>query len=259
MRLCRSCALLFALLVLFPANSGLASSGRQPEVLIGAAASMAGLLSELKVAYEEANESRWLLHFASSGTLRLQIERGAPIDLFLSASEIHVEALVRSGLALGDPALLARNGLVLVRPHGAGWPTSFGDLAGIDRRRLGVGDPAHAPVGSYAKEALSMAGLWEAVEPRLVLALDARQLLQYVERGAVEAAIVYASDAARSEGAEVVEAVPPEFHPPVQYWMVAVNRERTPEEESALRAAWTFLQSEATRQALVAHGFGDPT
>ena len=66
----------------------------------------------------------------------------------------------------------------------------LGDLAHARFRRLAIANPAHAPYGLAAREALTRLGLWGAVERRLVLGENVRQTLQYAQTGNVDAAIV---------------------------------------------------------------------
>jgi len=55
---------------------------------------------------------------------------------------------------------------------------------------VAIANPAHAPYGRAAQEALERAGVWEKVKPKLVYGENIRHALQFVETGAVEAGIV---------------------------------------------------------------------
>ena len=63
-------------------------------------------------------------------------------------------------------------------------------------------------------EALTSLGIAERIEPHLVPALDVRATLAYAESGNVDAAIVYATDAAVSLRIEVIYELPPSSHSP---------------------------------------------
>ena len=73
--------------------------------------------------------------------------------------------------------------------------------------RIAIGNPATVPVGRYARQALAAAGALGAIESRLVLSENARQLVALVARGEADAAIVYATDAA-SIGPSRITAIP---------------------------------------------------
>src|SRR5690606_36172960 len=128
-----------------------------------------------------------------------QIERGAPVDVFIAAAEAPVEQLVRRGfIAQSAVRHVAANRLVLIVPArpGAAFVHGWKDLRGERVRRVGIGNPDHVPAGAYAKQALEFLGLWNELRPKLVMGEDVRQVLQYVRLGAVDAGIVYATDAA---------------------------------------------------------------
>src|SRR5207248_7801439 len=97
-----------------------------------------------------------------------------------------------------QPVPLLANTLVVVsdRPM-----TSLRDLLACER--VAIGDPSAVPAGVYAREALQRAGLWDALQPRIVPCENVRAALAAVESGAAEAAIVYATDARLAKRARV--------------------------------------------------------
>src|SRR5262249_56546983 len=92
------------------------------------------------------------------------------------------------------------------------------DLTGSKVHRIVIGNPKTVPVGQYAEESLKSAGLWDQLQPKLVLAENVRQTLDYVARGEVEAGFVYTTDMAVRSG-QVVEAFRPaeDTYRPVTY------------------------------------------
>ncbi len=71
------------------------------------------------------------LNFAGSGTLRMQIESGAPVNVFASASESDMELLYEKSLIENDSRKdFAANTLVMVVPdkNGSESPKSLEDL-----------------------------------------------------------------------------------------------------------------------------------
>lgn len=78
------CLLLLSLLIILTGcTSPKADSGNQVELTISAAASMTDSLLELKEGFEHQYPNIKInYNFGGSGTLRKQIEQGAPIDIF---------------------------------------------------------------------------------------------------------------------------------------------------------------------------------
>ncbi|HET7342255.1 MAG TPA: molybdate ABC transporter substrate-binding protein, partial [Methylomirabilota bacterium] len=128
-------------------------------------------------------------NFGASGALARQIEAGAPVDLFVSAGQQQMDELARAGLLVaGTRRVFARNVLSVVVPADAALvPARPVDLLDARLRHVVIGNPRTVPVGQYAEQSLRALGLWERLQPRLVLAENVRQALDYVARGEVDA------------------------------------------------------------------------
>ena len=186
---------------------------------------------------------------------RSQIESGAPVDVFASAGIPQMDALATQGLiALETRRDFARNTLVLVVPaDSTSGITSFADLGSAKVARLAVGNPKTVPVGQYAEQALTRLGLWKQLGPRLILAEDVRQALDYVARGEVDAGIVYASDV-HATGARVraVATAPADSHDPILYPIAVV---RASSRQEAARAFIDAVMSDEGQRILEKYGF----
>lgn len=222
---------------------------------IAGAASLRDVLDRLKEAFEAEHNVRLFLHFASSGTLRQQTGWGAPIDLLILVAGQASSELIQKELAIETVEALATNRLVLVRPQGRAWPSTWDDLRLNRGKRIAIGDPSHVPLGQYARLALQEDGLWPDLQPTLILANDARQVASYVQRGVVDAAIIYASDLT-TPGIELVAEVPGWLYPEIRYTALLVKRSRPTEQEKALGAFVEFLAGDVAHEILSANGFG---
>lgn len=222
---------------------------------MAAAASLQDALQDAAAAFaQERPDVAVRFTFGSSGALAQQIAAGAPVDLFVAAGQAPMDQLVRQGAV--DPGAvrpLAGNQVVLVAPRAGGIPLrSWDDLKDPRVRRIAVGDPAHVPAGQYGQQVLQHLGLWEAVQPKLVLDQDVRQVLQHVAVGEAQAGIVYATDAATSPQVAVVAPAPAGSHRPVVYPMAVVRTARQP---AAAQAFAEFLLSDRGQALLQRHGF----
>lgn len=195
------------------------------------------------------------LNHGPSGMLARQIEDGAPVDVFLSAGWPEVDRLRAKALVGADPTVIARNGIVLVVPADSPWrgQTPRALLVAPDVARIASGDPAFVPVGNYAKQALTVAGLWESLAPKMIYATDVRQALTYADGGSVDAAIVYATDARIAKRAVLLGPVPGSEDLRIE--VVAVRTRRSQADAGAFFA---YLTSDAARDVLVTHGFRPP-
>jgi molybdate transport system substrate-binding protein len=157
-------------------------STRAADLLIAAASDLAPLAPKIEKAYKE--KIRFTL--ASSGSLKQQIENGAPFDVFLSANEQYVKDLAAAGLVT-DSTIYAIGRIALWSPNGS--VASFADLKKKSVTHLAIPNPEHAPYGLAARQALESQGVWKDVEPKIVYGENVRQALQFAESGNVEAVI----------------------------------------------------------------------
>ena len=153
------------------------------EIMVSAAASMKDSMTELQKAYAIKTPAvKLTIVYGASGTLQQQIEQGAPSDLFISAGKSQMDALEAKNLLVKESKVdLIGNDLVLVTGKDNTKITSMEDLTKADK--ISIGTPESVPAGKYAQESLTNLKLWEAVQPKLVLAKDVTQVLNYVETG----------------------------------------------------------------------------
>jgi molybdate transport system substrate-binding protein len=177
--------------------------------------------------------------------------------LFASADEQWMDYLAKSNLIVPDTRRdLLSNKLVLIVPANHPQHVTIGpnfDLAALlgSDGRLATGDPAHVPVGLYAKQALQKLGVWSLAEPRMAPTADVRGALLLVERGEAPAGIVYATDAAVSKGVMVAGVFPDNSHDPITYPFAVVKANDTPQ----ARALLTFMEGPEARTIFMARGF----
>jgi molybdate transport system substrate-binding protein len=222
------------------------------ELVISAATSLSDVLGEAAALYQTHHpDVRVLENFGGSGALEQQIRQGAGADLFISAGTREMDALERSGLIRSDTRrVLAGNALALAVPVGRA--VGVHDFAGLgSAHRVAMGAPASVPAGAYALASLRAQGLWARVEPKVVYTNDVRQSLAYVERGEVDAALVYRTDALRSRRARIAALAPAETHPPIVYTAAVTSASRN------AAAAARFLDFLASPEvAAVFHRYG---
>jgi molybdate transport system substrate-binding protein len=193
-------------------------------------------------------------NFASSGTLQQQIQRGAPVDVFISAADKQMNALATKNLILHSTRrILAHNELVLVVPRMARVPIrNFSDLGSPSVRRIAIGAPASVPAGQYAEQMLRKLGLWNRVQPKAVQGKDVREVLTQVALGNVDAGLVYRTDAATTPQVRIVKAAPKGSHQSINYPMAVVTSTRN---GTTARGFLSFLQTSTAKAILKRRGF----
>ncbi len=223
------------------------------KLLLLAAASTSEAVDEIRAAFVQLHPGVTVrTSYGASSTLAQQINVGAEADLFLSASSEWADFLSKKELVQQRRDLLS-NQLVIVVPADATIAIQGPkDLSQAAIRRLALADPSSVPAGKYAKQALVALGLWSQLERKVAGAADVRQALRFVETGAAEAGIVYATDAAASRAVRVAAKIDPKLSQPIRYPLVLVKRGA---ERPAAVALYEFFSSPEAGAVFRRHGF----
>lgn len=222
------------------------------ELTVSAASSLKSVATSTAAAFEKANNAKLTFNFGASGQLAKQIEGGAPVDAFLSASPAVVTTLAAEGLVSGDAsATFAGNTLVILVPKGN--PAGIKSPDDLKRGgKLTTGDPLVAPHGAKAQEWLTGLGLWDTLQPKFVFAANAAQTDDYIARGEVDAGIGFASDATGRTDVEIAYAVPDGQIKPIKYVGVPVTASK---QQTLAKAYLEYLLSPEVQTAFGNAGF----
>ena len=191
--------------------------------------------------------------FGGSNTLQLQIERGAPADLFLSAEPNEAQALYREGLC-DRPVTFATNKLVLIVRQGD--PQHIGSIYGLRRGglNLSIGN-ASVPIGDYTRRLLKRLRLSNALTINKVSQQsNVGQVLSQVAFGGADAGFVYVTDA-RTQADRIDPLYVPKWaQPAVRYQGCVVKRAGA--DTQGAQALLNDIRSSRGRGLLKRYGFG---
>ncbi len=177
------------------------------EIIVFGAASMTETLTQLGEDYmADHKDISIVFNFDSSGTLKAQIEEGAPCDIFISAGQKQMNELdcVMDGTRFD----ILENKVALAVPEGnPRGITSFGQLAeGLTDGSvfLAIGN-ADVPVGQYTQKILEYYGLNEdELSANLTYGSNVKEVTTQVSEATVDCGIIYQTDAC-SAGLTVVD------------------------------------------------------
>ena len=247
--------LLVSLILTVSCSPGANESEESIELTLSAAASLKDAMENIETIYEQQNPNISLtLNLASSGSLRQQIEQGAPVDVFISAAPGHVNTLQEKGLIVEETRRdLLKNTMVLIAPKdNPASINSFQDLSTANYQQISIGEPESVPAGKYAKEVLTNLGIFEEVEAKIVYAKDVRQVLSYVATGNVDAGIVYRTDASISDAVTIVETAADNTHSPIVYPIAVIEGTKNIE---AAKELINFLFGSDAKAVFEKYGF----
>ncbi|MEW6028266.1 MAG: molybdate ABC transporter substrate-binding protein [Chloroflexota bacterium] len=238
-----------------------ASTGART-LTVFAAASLTDAFTEIGSVFESAHPGVAVtFNFAGSQTLRAQIEEGAPADVFASANQKEMDALVNGGLVEpGAPQVFLTNQLVVVLPDDN--PADIQSLEDLARPGIKLVLAAEeVPVGNYTRQALDLmnaqfgADFKESVLANVASNEDTvRQVVTKVQLGEADAGIVYTSDAAAVPDLGRIE-IPTEFNIVARYPIAPLTNAAEPILADEFIA---FVLSEEGQSILAKWGFGPP-
>ena len=193
----RACALLASLLIVGTACGGTDPGDATDSVTVFAAASLTEAFTQIADDYGELHGVEVRLSFGPSDGLATQIQEGAPVDVFASASPKWMDAVAEDP-GVTDRADFARNVLVVIVP--AGDPAGIVVVDGLGERGIKlVLATEGVPVGDYAREMLANAGIADEALANVVSNEDdVKGVVQKVALGEADAGIVYRTDVTAS-------------------------------------------------------------
>lgn len=226
-------------------------------VTVAAASDLTYAMNEIAGNFEKATGCTVRLSMGSSGNFLTQIENGAPFDVFFSADVAYPKKLEAEGLAApGSTYVYAIGKIVLWTRNDSRVDVGKGFSALRDPavRKIAIANPAHAPYGRAAEEALRHSGVYEAVKGRLVLGENISQAAEFVESGNADAGILalslVVSPAMKDKGR--AWNIPENLYAPIEQGAVAVRAAANPQ---GARQFLDYIKLDATVALLERYGF----
>ena len=236
-----------------------ADSEVKGEVYAFIAASLGNAMEEIQKDFNELSPDVEIFSNAdSSGTLQTQSEEGARCDLFFSAAQKQMNALVDEELARKDSVVdLLENKVVLIKPKdGETKVTGFENITDAANIALAGED---VPVGQYAREIFTNLDIMDAVkEMEINEGKIVTEVLTAVAEGSNEVGVVYATDAASvADQVEIIAEAPEgSLETPVLYPVGLVeDQEATEDDSRAAEIFLEYLQSDEALEVFEEYGF----
>lgn len=229
------------------------------EVYAFIAASLNNAMEELQKNFNETYPDVEILYNAdSSGTLQTQIEEGARCDIFFSAADKQMDALVDEDLAKKDTVEdILENKVVLIKPKdGETKVTGFENITDAANIAL-AGDSV--PVGQYSREIFDNLGITDEVNKMEINeGKNVSEVLAAVSEGSNEIGIVYATDAASvADKVDVIAEAPADaLKTRVRYPVGLIEDKEASEDDTAAAEAFLeYIKSDDAMKVFEKYGF----
>ncbi len=228
------------------------------DIRLAVASNFLGPVQAIARAFERDSGHRVRISSGSTGKLYAQIVNGAPYDLFLAANDREPERLDREGrIAPGSRYTYAFGVLVLWAPD-ALQETPADELAAsivAGGQRIAMANPNTAPYGAAAEAVLKAWGQWDALQGRVIRGENVAQAYQFTASGNVGFGFVALSQMLNPNQPPAGRywRVDDTLYSPIRQQLVLLKRAA---DKPAAAAFWQYLKSSATRQQIVAFGYG---
>jgi molybdate transport system substrate-binding protein len=232
------------------------TESKKPEttILVAAAASLKNCMDDelIPLFTQQHPNIKVNATYDSSGKLQMQIEEGAEVDVFMSASMKQMNSLNEKGMISENSIVeLLENKIVLIVPKGSKMDmTAFEDI--LQANTIAIGDPESVPAGQYAKEAFDNLKIWDQVSARTSLGTNVTEVLNWVAEGSADAGVVYSTDAASNENVVIMAEAPEGSVSKVIYPIGIVKSSKNQE---AAKLFTDFLQSYEALKIFESYGF----
>lgn len=223
------------------------------EIRVAVATNFAGAMSALVARFEEQSGHTVLVSSGSTGSHYAQIKNGAPFDAFFAADSERPRMLEAEGAAVPGSRFLYAVGRVVLWSSRAGYVDGDGAVLETGEfRRLAIANPELAPYGAAAREVLMARGLWERLQPRLVMGQDIGQTYAFVQTGNAELGFVAWAQLRRPNEkiAGSYWLVPEALHRPIEQEAVLLR------DAPAARAFVEFVKRPEAREVIRRYGYG---
>ena len=243
-------------------DDGDSSSGVSGEMTVFAASSLTDAFREVGTAFEAKYPGTTVsFNFAASSALAVQINEGAPADVYASADTNQMKNVSDNG-HVEEPVAFARNTPVVVVPKHDSPVADFADLAKPGVRLVLAA--SEVPIGRYARQILmnasGTAGVSSDFSDQVLANLksneaNVRAVLTKVQLGEADAGIVYKTDVGAAAGDISTVEIPEQYNVVATYPLAVVKDAKN--HEGAV-AFVDFVRSDEGQAILAKYGFVRP-
>jgi molybdenum ABC transporter, periplasmic molybdate-binding protein len=219
---------------------------------VAVAANFTDAANEIAAAFRAETEHEAILSFGATGQLYTQITQDAPFEVFLSADAERPAKALAEGFGVDGSNFTYAVGRIALWSASADLVTGEETLRNGRFDKIALADPATAPYGIAAVEALTTLGLPAALEPKIVQGKNIAQTFQFIETGNAELGFVALSQIAATDRGSRWE-VPADLYSPIRQDAILLKKG---EANAAAAAFLDFLKGPVATAIIEKYGYG---
>ena len=228
-----------------------ATSVPAAETNVAVAANFTDAAKEIAAAFKAKTGHEAVLSFGASGQFYTQITQGAPFQVLLSADDARPNKLIEDGLAVADSRFTYAIGKLVLWSKTPGLVKGEETLKAASFLKLSICNPAAAPYGAAAVQAMKALKIYEPLQPKLVEGATITQAYQFVETGNAELGFVALSQLTGPEtGSRWL--VPQELYSPIRQDAVLL---KSGAGNGAATGFMAFLRGPEARAIILKYGY----
>lgn len=230
---------------------GLASPSNAASTHVAVAANFTEAAKDIATAFTQITGHEAVLSFGATGQFYTQITQAAPFEVFLAADDERPRLAVKEGYGVDGSVFTYAIGQLVLYSAETGRVSSAETLKKNDFTRLAIANPATAPYGAAAVQAMTALDIYTILQPKIVQGQNIAQAYQFVQTRNAEIGFVALGQIAQShEGSRWV--VPQKLYEPIRQDAVLLNQGK---DNPAATAFLDFLKSPAAAEIIQKYGY----
>jgi len=232
----------------------IAPGAKAEEVQVAVAANFVSTMKDIAAEFEKASKHSVQITAGSSGKFYAQIKNAAPFEVFLSADDERPKLLEDEGLGVKGSRFTYAVGRLVLWSQDPSLVTGQETLKTATFKHLAIANPKLAPYGVAAMQAMIKMGIWESLQPRIVMGESLGQTVGFLESGNAELGFLALSQVfdEKLKGKGSRWDVPESFHEPIRQDAVLLTKG---ESNPAAKALMEFLRSPQARSIMERYGY----
>jgi molybdate transport system substrate-binding protein len=220
---------------------------------IAVASNFTPALKKLLIDFHQRTNINTQIISGATGAMFIQIQHGAPFDIFLAADSLRPLQLEQKDLVIANSRkTYAQGQLALFSESSTAQLHDLNKGLNNTERRLAIANPDIAPYGKAAKQTLEYLGLWEQYKHKIVVGININQTFAQVRTKAVNNGLVANSQLILNNLTGTI--IPSNYYQPIKQQLVILKSSQNINKAKILSE---YLLSSSVQKEIVSFGYAE--